>query len=172
MTDAKQLRRSRLQLVALVAFAILPMAASYLLYHSVEGGEPWSTTNRGQLLEPMPSAATMRLSTGEPLAGHWWLLVVASTQCSAECAHAIDQLRALQILLNKDAERVRRGVVGIPAPATDPGLSGVDDGQSVLGPGIYIVDPLENVVLRYDYDAAGKPVLDDMKKLLKVSQIG
>jgi cytochrome oxidase Cu insertion factor (SCO1/SenC/PrrC family) len=38
--------------------------------------------------------------------------------------------------------------------------------------GVYIVDPLGNVVLRYSYTDAGKPVLEDIKKLLKVSHIG
>jgi len=41
-----------------------------------------------------------------------------------------------------------------------------------LRPGVYIVDPLGNVVLRYDYRDADKPVLEDMKQLLKVSHIG
>jgi hypothetical protein len=41
-----------------------------------------------------------------------------------------------------------------------------------LAPGIYIVDPLGNLVFHYALDAAGKPVLQDLKRLLKVSQIG
>ena len=42
----------------------------------------------------------------------------------------------------------------------------------VLTPGVYIVDPLGNVVLRYSHEQVGKPLLDDLKHLLKVSQIG
>ena len=41
-----------------------------------------------------------------------------------------------------------------------------------LEPGLYIVDPLGNLVLRYPLGAAGNSVLDDLKRLLKVSQIG
>ncbi|HEY6599214.1 MAG TPA: hypothetical protein VIZ30_07875, partial [Pseudomonadales bacterium] len=41
-----------------------------------------------------------------------------------------------------------------------------------LREGVYIADPLGNVVLRYEFRDAGKPVLDDLKKLLKVSHIG
>ena len=42
----------------------------------------------------------------------------------------------------------------------------------VLARGVYIVDPLGNVVLRYSHEQVGKPLLDDLKHLLKVSQIG
>ncbi|MCZ6712295.1 MAG: hypothetical protein O7B25_18175 [Gammaproteobacteria bacterium] len=39
-------------------------------------------------------------------------------------------------------------------------------------PGAYVVDPLGNLVLWYPLADAGEPVLDDLKVLLKVSQIG
>ncbi len=41
-----------------------------------------------------------------------------------------------------------------------------------LKAGAYIVDPLGNLVLWYPYDNVGKPLLEDLKRLLKVSQIG
>ena len=43
---------------------------------------------------------------------------------------------------------------------------------SALTEGIYIVDPIGNLVLHYPLSDAGKPVLTDLKKLLKLSQIG
>ncbi len=173
MTVSSEVRRSRLQLLALVAIAVVPLVASYLLYSSVQGEGPWATTNHGELLDPMPSAQTLKLADGQSLDGHWWLLVVEGQRCEAACQHAVEQLRALHVLLNKDAERVRRGVVDARAVlGADPGLAPVLDESGLLGPGIYIVDPIGNVVLRYDYEAAGKPVLEDLKRLLKVSHIG
>ena len=41
-----------------------------------------------------------------------------------------------------------------------------------LQAGVFIADPLGNVVLYYEFSQAGGPVLDDLKRLLKVSQIG
>jgi cytochrome oxidase Cu insertion factor (SCO1/SenC/PrrC family) len=42
----------------------------------------------------------------------------------------------------------------------------------LLKAGAYVVDPLGNLVLWYSYDDVGKPLLNDLKRLLKVSQIG
>ena len=49
--------------------------------------------------------------------------------------------------------------------------------QAVLPPGehshhLFVVDPLRNIVLRFDTRENPKGLLDDMKKLLKLSQIG
>ena len=46
------------------------------------------------------------------------------------------------------------------------------DGGAELAPGVYLVDPIGNLVFRYPLDTLGKPVLSDLKRLLKVSQIG
>ncbi len=40
------------------------------------------------------------------------------------------------------------------------------------GAQLWIVDPHGNLVLRYDGKANGKSILDDLKHLLKISQIG
>jgi len=40
------------------------------------------------------------------------------------------------------------------------------------GPQLWIVDPHGNLVLRYDSKANGKHVLDDLRHLLKLSNIG
>jgi hypothetical protein len=53
-----------------------------------------------------------------------------------------------------------------------PGLRLLSGSGSPLAAGIYIVDPLGNLVLHYPVDASGKSVLTDLKRLLKVSQIG
>ena len=42
-------------------------------------------------------------------------------------------------------------------------------GPELLG---RVVDPLGNLVMHYPLEAAGKPVLEDLQRLLKVSQIG
>lgn len=47
------------------------------------------------------------------------------------------------------------------------------DGLRAPGPGrIYLVDPLGNLMMKYEPDAPQKAMLDDLKKLLKLSHIG
>jgi len=182
----KTQRRSRLTLVALFLVALLPLIASYLLFFAVRDDGPWGTTNQGELLDPLRSAEGLttadQTGTAKPLEGTWWLLLVTEDRCSEACAEAAERLRAVHVLLNKDADRVRRGYHQIIAgddasgwnlvKAADPAIERVVGGLDGLIPGIYVIDPLGNLVLHYAYAAAGKPVLEDVKKLLKVSQIG
>jgi hypothetical protein len=108
-------------------------------------------------------------------AGHWWLWVLTSAPCAQECAQALHQLH---ILLNRDAGRVRRALVLDGTLAAHglrkryPELTILTGGTDGLAAGVYVVDPLGNLVLWYSLADAGEPVLDDLKRLLKVSQIG
>ena len=82
-------------------------------------------------------------------------------------------LKATHILLNKEAERVR--VAYSSADQVAPGTSGVirvRPTQRDMPVGIYIIDPLGNLVFFYPVDAPPEDVLKDLKRLLKVSQIG
>jgi hypothetical protein len=182
--DASTIRRNRLLLIGLFAIAIVPLFGAFWLYESARTAKPWGTTNRGELLDPIVSVADLKLSAidgkASMISGQWWLVVVESDGCAQACQAAVHQLHQLHILLGRDASRVRRSLValggGVPLDesvhASYPELVLFDAPTDALRPGVYIVDPLGNVVMRYDYHDADKPVLEDMKQLLKVSHIG
>jgi cytochrome oxidase Cu insertion factor (SCO1/SenC/PrrC family) len=134
-------------------------------------------------MDPIRSVGDLQLIAADGAAsmlnsGQWWLVTVADDGCSAECQTAVHQLRQLHILLGRDALRVKRSLVTIGETPPDASLAQYPElirfasRSEVLRPGVYIVDPLGNLVLRYDYQGAGKPVLEDLKQLLKVSHIG
>ena len=50
--------------------------------------------------------------------------------------------------------------------------AGAGAAGAASGAQLWIVDPHGNLVLRYDGKANGKAILDDLKHLLKISQIG
>jgi hypothetical protein len=163
------------------AIAFLTLGGSYVLFYTAREGGVWGTTNQGEFVDPPLSVGALALkgTDGEMLSegGTWWLWVVSTGDCTGECAAAVHQLRQLHILLNKDSDRVQRGLV--TRPGVSPGLLGEYPGLqhltgelSALTEGIYIVDPIGNLVLHYPLTDAGKPVLTDLKKLLKLSQIG
>jgi hypothetical protein len=183
MSNDSSVRRNRILLVGLFAIAIVPLFGAYWLYESSRSDKPWGTTNRGELLDPIVSVSDLNLSAidgkASMISGQWWLVVVESDGCAQECQAAVHQLHQLHILLGRDASRVRRSLVSLgDAPLDDavhsnyPELVLFEAPHGALRPGVYIVDPLGNVVLRYDYRDADKPVLEDMKQLLKVSHIG
>jgi len=177
------IRRNRTKLVGIFLVAFAPLFGAYALYLYERGTSPWSTTNQGELLTPLRSADALRVvdrsGVSAPLKGRWWILVVTARTCDGECAAAAGRLRAVHVLLNQDQERVRRGILrkgGLGASEVGEGLDvgweRVTGEMTGLDDGIYVVDPLANLVLHYPFSAAGKPVLQDLKRLLSVSQIG
>lgn len=178
-------RRNRGTLLGVVAVAVVPLLAAYVLFHLNRGAEPWATTNNGLLLDPPVELAKLGLTgigANSTLAERAWrLIVVSDADCVADCAAALQQLRQLHVLLNKEATRVRRTLVFLgPVPmdrvselrARYPDLGYARGHPGPLRPGVFIADPLGNVLLYYAFGQAGRPVLDDLKRLLKVSQIG
>ena len=173
--------RNRRMLLAMFAIAFLTLGGSYLLFLSARDGGVWGTTNQGEFVDPPLTVRELALkgSDGQLLTegGTWWLWVVADSDCLGECANAVHQLRQLHILLNRDSDRVQRGLLTDPGAAPAllseyPGAQHLTGDLSALREGIYIVDPIGNLVLYYPLSDAGKPVLTDLKKLLKLSQIG
>ena len=185
MSGPVRTSRSRLVLLGVVAIAVVPLVAAYLLFYANRGSEPWGTTNNGVLLNPPIELAKLGLTGigGDSAIAEraWHLIVVSDADCVADCAAALQQLRALHVLLNKEATRVRRTLVFLGAVPMDrvdelraryPELGYARGHPGPLYDGVFIADPLGNVLLYYAFGQAGQPVLDDLKRLLKVSQIG
>lgn len=180
MTDSAQ-QKNRRMLLAMFAIAFLTLGGSYVLFYMARSGGVWGTTNHGVFVDPPRVVAELGLTDdrGQLLTegGTWWLWVVAPGGCRTDCETALHQLRQLHVLLNKDADRVQRALVSRLAPAGDvladyPRLVHLTGALDGLEEGIYIVDPIGNLVFFYPLADAGKPVLEDLKKLLKLSQIG
>ena len=179
MTDAT--KKNRRLLLAMFGIAFLTLGGSYLLFYNAQDGGVWGTTNKGAFVDPPLALMDLGLidSGGQPVTEGitWWLLLVAPEGCIDACADASHQLRQLHVLLNKDADRLQRGLVTrqgvVPEVLEDyPGMAHLTSESTALAEGIYIVDPIGNLVLFYPLEDAGKPVLTDLKKLLKLSQIG
>jgi len=176
MTD-----NSRRQLIGMFAIALAALGGAYALFYAAREGGVWGTTNNGTFVLPPIAVAELSLTDGDGRlmteGQTWWLWVVTPERCEADCEAALHQLRQLHVLLNKDADRVRRALLTPSAVtpgilSTYPGLVHLKGDLQKLDEGIYIVDPIGNLVLHYSMADAGKPVLDDLKRLLKLSQIG
>ena len=119
----------------------------------------------------------------------WELLVTAPQGCETQCQQLVYLARQINIGLAREAARASHALAS--ATALDdayeqrlrreyPQLQrhGLDAGvyarnpEAPATPQLWIVDPHGNLVLRYDVGADGKAILDDLKYLLKISQIG
>ena len=168
----------RRQLTIILVMALFSLGGSYLLFFSAKSGSSWGTTNNGAFVQPPVTVQQLdwRSIENVPLgtSGQWWLWTV-SDQCRDSCRQALQKLRAAHILLNREAKRVRRGVTtgaDFVTPEDQPDLVRIAASGGRMDEGIYIVDPNGNLVFFYPLDINPKLLLADLKRLLKVSQIG
>jgi cytochrome oxidase Cu insertion factor (SCO1/SenC/PrrC family) len=184
-------RRSRAVLWLIVALAVAPVVASYLLYHF---WPPGRTVNYGELIEPRPLPdIALALADGSPfrlsqLKGKWVLVSVDSGRCDASCDRKLLYMRQLRLTQGKEMERVERvwliadgAALRAEAVAAYAGTWLVRAGDSLVrqfpAPGrasdhIYVVDPLGNLMMRFPRDPEPRGMIRDLQRLLKASRIG
>jgi len=170
-------RRNRTQMLAIACIALVTLAASYGAFYLAKTGDVWNTTNHGEFFSPPTNTAELGWQV-EGEQRRWWVWMVAGT-CAADCRATAEAMQAVHKLLNRDVDRVRRGFTpadGMPLPAwlSDyPQLAVVRVATlERVSEGVYIVDPNGNLVLVYPLLTEPKLVLEDLKRLLKISQIG
>lgn len=178
--------KPRRMLVLLLAVFFLPLAVSIALYFS--GWRPDGGTNHGELLQPLRQLP----ADARALEGKWSLVYVGDGSCDEACRNTLHVAAQVHLLLNKDMDRVNRALLATAACCDRALLDLQHDGIKVidlseagardslialLPPGdhshaLFVVDPLLNVVMRFDTRENPRGLLDDMKKLLKLSHIG
>jgi hypothetical protein len=189
--DPLRRRRARRTLLLLALVCAAPVVASYVTYYWLH---PAAHVNYGELLaRPAPDIAGVTEGGAAwslaSLRGHWILLVDADVACDAHCERALYATRQTRTMQGREQERVVR-VLLQPADALplDPALRAQHPGlivaradpaqwtpPSALGaatPGIVLVDPLGNLVLRYPADPDVRRVAKDLERLLRASRIG
>jgi cytochrome oxidase Cu insertion factor (SCO1/SenC/PrrC family) len=194
----KSIRRSRRRVLWLAAFFFLPLALSFLLYYG-NLWRPQGTTNKGDLINParpLPAIA-LTLADGtqsapDILQGKWTWAYIGDGQCDARCRIALTDTRQARLLLVEKMERVQRAFFATGACCDmeylrreHPGLIVarfekpeftapfvLDTTKPEAAGRIYLIDPLGNLMMSYAPDAPSMGLLEDIKKLLKLSHIG
>ena len=181
-------RRTRRMLLLIGAITVAPVLASYGFYYF---GPRDARVNYGTLLptEPAPALEGLAADGGRfrlaDLSGRWLLVVPVAGRCDAVCERSLYATRQARTMQGKEQDRVVR-VLLVPdgeAPGAalleqHPGLvvaRVAPAAQAALpegGTGIYLVDPLGNLVLQYPADPDIKGVSKDLVRLLKASGIG
>jgi hypothetical protein len=186
IVSARQLRARNLRtLGALAALFLLPLAVAFFAYYGTSW-RPAGRVNHGVLITPVRA-----LPARSEFRGHWSLVYVGDGACDADCRRTLYVMRQTRLGLNNDMTRVERVfLVTANCCAREflghehPGLkvleaSGAPDAallQEFPAEGraysLYIVDPLGNLMMSYDARQNPHGLLEDLKKLLRLSQIG
>jgi hypothetical protein len=179
-------RRGRGQLLLLLALVFGPMLLATAMYY----GNFWVPQERsyhGELYARGETLANLGVSVAPERS--WQLLVSSAQDCNQECQHLVYLARQIHIGLNRDASRADHALAvseALPVELADklareyPQLQRyqldvetytrlVPEGS---GAQLWIVDPHGNLVLRYPGGVNGKHVLEDLRRLLKLSNIG
>jgi hypothetical protein len=188
---SRNLRARNLRTVgALAALFLLPLVLSFWMYYG-GGWQPLGHTNYGELLQPVRPLPLDRWPEGKVLTEKWSLVYIVAGNCDSRCRDALIVMRQTRLSLNQDMQRVNRVLIAghgccdetflqrehAGLLVLDADSQGASEALRVFPAGkradsIFLVDPLGNLVMRYDDRTDPKGLLQDLKKLLKLSHIG
>lgn len=183
---------SRSKFLFLMGVFMLPVVAAYLAYF---GWRPAGHTNYGELLKVAPLQQTAGHSLDgkafnlDAMHGKWVMVHVGAANCDVDCAQQLYLMRQIRIAQGKEQTRIERLWVVTDAAAPDAARLQSHPGLHVWRPAdasfvaqfpaaqnrsghVYLVDPLGNLMLRFPARPDAKRMMNDLKLLLKASQIG
>jgi hypothetical protein len=181
----------RLQISIIALVFLGPLILATWMYTTGQL-RPAGSTNQGELLDPvvnlgesLPDSAILTVTEAP-----WLLLYANEASCEDPCREALYRLRQIHLMLGKDMDRVgriflhgeslpdkvlldeqHRGLITI----SDRGLGELLEERrpKELPPGgIYLVDPLDNLIMYFPPDIVPGDMVDDLKHLLGLSRIG
>jgi hypothetical protein len=177
-----------------------PLGLAFYLYYGHGTWRPGGRVNAGDLIEPPRPLPALMLplwgaGTTDPqfLNGKWTLLYVQQGRCDDECLRHLYDTRQVRLALDREMNRVQRvfiadsdccdmkelqaahpDLIAIRASAADEPLLALlpSHAGAVYSQRIYLIDPLGNLMMSYAADAKPKGMLEDMKRLLRLSSVG
>ncbi len=127
---------------------------------------------------------------GPLLVAAWLLVYINIHDCDERCHDALYTMRQSRLMLGKEMDRVRRvflhgdsppdtvllanehqGLITIEDSRLDSLLKNKKPAELPAG-GCFLIDPLGNLVMYFRPDIDPSDMVDDIKRLLKLSRIG
>ncbi|WP_160105923.1 hypothetical protein [Pseudomonas izuensis] len=188
MSEAKtpvNRRKGRLQLLLILLGVVGPMILATGMY-KLQFWVPEGRSYHGELIGNGQTRADLGVQAQED---RWQLLVTAPKECSVDCQQLVYLARQIQIGLGRDAGRASHALAVTQPLSSDyetklqheyPQLQRYSLDAQIYTKGaqgndtahLWIIDPHGNLVLRYDPSVKGKDLLNDLRHLLKLSNIG
>ncbi len=196
--DAMQARRrGRTIFLGLAALFFVPLLLSFWLYYS-GGWRPALSTNHGELIAPAVPLERAVLSKPDGsaartdlLTGRWTVVYLGAGNCDADCKQALVVMRQTRLTLANEMTRVGRLFIATSDCCNLDFLNREHEGMEVVAAtnasardflaqfpkadqthSLYVVDPLGNLMMRFDARQNPKGLQSDLIKLLKLSHIG
>ena len=183
------MNRGQRTLLVLIGLTAAPFVLAQLAYHYYRdqpdgAGARRATTNNGTLVQAGATLSDLKLQAlpGPVLPEHKWrLLLHRPSTCGTSCQRDVQRLRAIPTLVGREGSRVagalivddeRTAASGADNPSPQLPRLRANGRIGEFKTGLYLIDPQGNVVLWYDSERIGTPLLKDLKFLLTNSSIG
>ena len=173
---------ARLKLLALIAIPLAPLLLAWTIFFHFPELAPQGTTNHGTLIQPPLRAEAAGLAPDVAPSPNWTLLHLGAVDCPPDCAQMLYLSRQVVKGLGRRESQVQRLLVSPqpPGPAFRALLAQEDPAMEVLlantrplealaesRPLLLLMDPQGNIMMHYSLDKAGKPLLEDLRRLLR-----
>jgi len=195
-----QQKKNQRTIIILALMTAIPFSIAWYLTGNPDFRP--GATNNGELIAPVVITERSDLlgiddfsvKNIKELEGHWVILnIIPNKECNQLCIDAIHATKQLRLMLNKDLPRVRRAVILVqgnqkesfqPWWDADDRLLKVKPSSALLEKikqkvaaeltdgMIILMDPLGNLMMQYKSGFDPYAVKSDLKKLLRISQIG
>ncbi len=179
-------RAGRRELVAILGIAILPFVIAGIAFLDFPVDQiPDTTKNQGTLVYP-----PVQVEFLQSKAKQWSLIQVVKEDCAEVCEQTLYLTRQARKALGKDAARVHR----VSLSRSDLSETFMNlirnehksmlvlvDAESVeqllqitaeIDNMVFLMDPLGNIMMYFSPDKVGKPLMEDLRHLLRISRIG
>jgi hypothetical protein len=198
----KERRVNQLKLLGVFAIAGVPVVLAMIMYFGGFAIPTGKTNKGNLLVPPISlgELGFQQTSDGVYSDSHkdWLIMVVGTGECATECTELLHMTRQVNVAMGREMDRVSRIVVTSAQSQLPSNLSesyphlavhiasselqsafidkakyaGANQDLSPGAWGIWIVDPLGNIMMEYDASHDGYDLIGDLKKLLKLSNIG
>jgi hypothetical protein len=190
MTE-KKTTWARVQMLLIASVFFGPLGFATWMYYG-GGLQPTGRTNHGALLVPFVNIAEEMPESGfsKQGDGYWVLIYSDSKECLAQCEEALYTIRQSRKMLGKEMDRLKRVFLHGESPpdtvflaAEHAGLITLRDSDlslllnskkpaALAAGGYFLMDPLGNLVMYFEPEIDPSYMVEDIKRLLKLSQIG
>ena len=191
-TEESKKPSGRWQLLLLASVFFGPLIVAAWLYYGGSSMQPEGRANAGALLEPITHIPEVLPESPllDMIEGHWLLVYDNQAACGEACRDALYTIRQARLMLGREMDRVVRVFLHGETPPdtvflaaeheglvtlTDAPLSDLLDEtrpDELVAGGYYLVDPHGNVVMYFHPDMDPGEMVDDIKRLLRLSRIG
>jgi cytochrome oxidase Cu insertion factor (SCO1/SenC/PrrC family) len=196
------LNKGQRRLLALAAIFIVPVIAAYIMVGQLSGSGAIKTRNHGELITPPRPLQDVSMHTWQgdgfvlsDLRGKWVLAYLGAASCDTGCQQNLYKMRQGRLAQGGEYRRIERVYIvleGKPGSELEA-IAQKDHGLGILlveadkipnlrtqfgldpavsNHGIYLIDPLGNLMMHYPADFEAKGLAKDLTLLLKASYIG